>query len=194
MNTAATNTAATSMKPWDFMERRNWGDSDTDDPFWDGVYRKAFPNLVNHMATVGDHASQRMGIDRIILLANGRTVYIDEKKREKEYGDILLEYISVDTTGAPGWIEKDLAIDYLAYAFINSGRCYLFSWPLLRQAWAVYGERWKAAYSPVCGANRGYKSYSLPIPIPTLQRAIARCSVVNIQVSGCGEDYTGAGD
>jgi len=165
----------------DFARSLAWGECQKDEAFWDVVYRKAFPNLVNHMPTPGDVASQRMGIDRVIFLANGRTIQIDEKKRGKEYGDILLEYISVDTTGAPGWIEKDLAIDFLAYAFIPSGRCYLFSWPLLRLAWQTNRERWKALYRPVIARNQRYKTFSLPIPIPELQRCIARCLIIDVQ-------------
>ena len=59
--------------------------------FWDAVYRKAFPNMVSHMPCPGDFASQRMGIDRIILLSNGKTLAIDEKKRREVYDDVLLD-------------------------------------------------------------------------------------------------------
>lgn len=177
------NPCRTEPRLHNFRERLEWGECQKDEPFWDVVYRKAFPNLVNHMPTPGDVASQRMGIDRVVFLANGRSIMIDEKKRGKEYNDILLEYVSVDTTGAAGWIEKDLAIDFLAYAFVPSGRCYLFSWPLLRQAWENNKTRWKAAYRPVVARNRDYSTYSLPIPIPELQRSIARCSVIDVQPS-----------
>ena len=166
----------------DFFRSLEWGERQKDECFWDAVYRAAFPNLVNHMPTTGDVASQRMGIDRVIFLANGQTIQIDEKKRGKEYGDILLEYISVDTTGAPGWIEKDLAIDFLAYAFISSRRCYLFSWPLLRLAWQANRDRWKAAYRPVIARNRGYRTFSIPVPIPELQRCIARCLIIDVVI------------
>ena len=179
-----------------FRERLEWSECQKDEPFWDVVYRKAFPNLVNHMPTPGDVASQRMGIDRIVFLANGRSIMIDEKKRGKEYNDILLEYVSVDTTGATGaagWIEKDLAIDFLAYAFVPSGRCYLFPWPMLRQAWETNKARWKAAYRPVIARNRDYSTYSLPIPIPELQRSIARCCVIDARDTGGAGGRDGGG-
>jgi hypothetical protein len=164
-----------------FREKLAWSEAQRDEPFWDAVYRKAFPNIVNHMPAPGDVASQRMGIDRVVLLANGKTLYIDEKKRGKEYGDILLEYVSVDRTGAPGWIEKDMSIDFLAYAFIPTGRCYLFSWPLLRRAWELNGDGWKERYSPPIRArNRDYDTLSVAVPIPVLQRAIARSLVIDI--------------
>ena len=83
----------------DFRERLSWSEEASTEPFWNAVYHKAFPNLVNHMQCIGDTVSQRMGIDRVLFLTNGKTLYVDEKKRQREYNDILLEYISVDTTG-----------------------------------------------------------------------------------------------
>jgi len=121
-----------------------------------------------------------MGIDRIIMLANGQSISIDEKKRGKVYGDILLEYISVDTTGAPGWIEKDLVIDYLAYAFIPSKRCYLFPWLLLRRAWRQFGEGWKEKYCKIIAQNNGYQTISVAVPIEILQAAVASACVIDV--------------
>lgn len=168
-------------QPHSFNRSLEWSEQASHEPFWDAVYRKAFSNLVSHMPTPGDFQSQRMGIDRSILLANGKTLYVDEKKRSREYGDILLEYISVDTTNTPGWIEKDLAIDYLAYAFMQSQRCYLFSWPLLRRAWQMNRDAWFSRYEPIIAQNKGYHTHCLPIPIPTLQRAVAVALVIDLQ-------------
>lgn len=164
----------------DFRERLAWSEQASAEPFWNAVYRKAFPNLVNHMQASGDTVSQRLGIDRVIILANGKTLYIDEKKRSREYGDILLEYLSNDTTGAPGWIEKDLAIDYLAYAFMQSQRCYLFPWPMLRRAWFAYCKQWQEQYEPVIASNRGYRTWSIPVPIMVLRKAVALASVIDV--------------
>ena len=101
----------------DFKERLDYSLQASHEPFWDAVYEKAFPTMTSLM-TVSDMDKQRLGIDRVIFLRNGKEILVDEKKREQVWPDILLEYISVDTTGAPGWIEKDLAIDYISYSFI----------------------------------------------------------------------------
>jgi hypothetical protein len=171
----------------DFRERLAWSEAASTEPFWDAVYRKAFPNLVNHMQASGDTHSQRLGIDRVLILANGRTLYIDEKKRSQEYGDILLEYLSNDVTRAPGWIEKDLAIDYLAYAFMQSKRCYLFPWAMLRRAWLHFGEQWRRDYRPVVAQNVGYQTWSVPVPIPVLRKAVSTASIIDVSVEF--EDY-----
>lgn len=148
--------------------------------FWDAVYRKAFPNLVSHMPCPGDFASQRMGIDRIILLSNGKTLAIDEKKRREVYDDVLLEYVSADTTGAPGWIEKDLAIDYLAYAFMPTQRVYLYPWPQLRRAWLHHKEDWLRRHKTVSADNGSYRTLSVAVPLNDLRSAVWSALVIQL--------------
>jgi len=141
-----------------FHESNAKAENEKNDPFWLDVYKEAFPDMINAMPLREDCKMQRRGVDRVIILDSGKSVYIDEKIRFSEYNDILLEYISVDTTNAPGWIEKDLCIDYLAYAFIKSKRCYLFDWRMLKRAWRYYGERWKAQYNKIEANNNDYKT------------------------------------
>lgn len=167
-----------------FAEQLRWSEQASDEPFWEAVYKKAFPNFVSHMAASGDTDSQRMGIDRIVALGNGRLLKIDEKKRTRAWDDILLEYVSVDKTGAPGWIEKDLQIDYLAYAFMPTKQCYLFDWLMLRRAWLQFSDEWKAKYSTKRAKNNGYTTLNVAIPIPVLRSAVARASLIDLSCKG----------
>ncbi|MFA6271402.1 MAG: hypothetical protein WC657_09450 [Candidatus Paceibacterota bacterium] len=169
-----------SVVTHDFRNSLAYSEVASDEPFWSAVYKKAFPNIVNQMLASGDTASQRMGIDRVVILANGQILKIDEKKRAGTYQDILLEYISVDTTGAPGWMEKDLAIDYLAYAFMPTKKVYLFSWPILRRAWDHYKAKWIATYPKITAQNRGYKTISVAVPIDVLTAAVSAASVIQL--------------
>jgi hypothetical protein len=164
----------------DFNQQLAYSEAASDEQFWDAIYHKAFPNMVNAMLCSGDTKSQRLGIDRMILLASGRTLKIDEKKRRKVYKDILLEYLSVDTTNAPGWIEKDLAIDYLAYAFMPTQRVYLFPWDMLRRAWRTFGEGWKEKYYNAPAKNNGYTTWSVAVPILVLTRAVNRACIIQL--------------
>jgi hypothetical protein len=164
----------------DFTAEREFSETAGSEPFWDAVYRQAFPNLVAHMPCPGDFASQRMGIDRVLLLSNGKTLAIDEKKRREVYTDILLEYISVDTTQAPGWMEKDLAIDFLAYAFMPTQRVYLLPWPILRRAWLHYGAEWKRKFRSVPGKNPTYTTWSIAVPIGVLLQAVSNAQIVQL--------------
>lgn len=164
----------------DFRTELKFSEISSDEPFWFEVYKKAFPNMVNLMLCSGDTQSQRMGIDRLILMANGKVLMIDEKKRKEDYPDVLLEYISVDTTGAPGWIEKDLSIDYLAYAFMKSKRVYLFDWLALRRAWMHYKNDWIAKYQRITAQNNGYKTISVAVPTDTLRYAVSLATVIQL--------------
>lgn len=164
----------------DFKEQLIYSEISGDEPFWDAIYRKAFPNMVNHMTCNGDTHSQRMGIDRLIMLASGRVLTIDEKKRKEEYPDILLEYISVDTTNAPGWIEKDLSIDYLAYAFMKSKRVYLFDWLALRRSWGNFKNKWLGSYPHISAQNNGYKTLSVAVPTEILRTAVSSAMVIQL--------------
>lgn len=163
-----------------FAERLRYSESASRETFWQDVYRSAFPDMVLAVQSTGDTPSQRRGIDRVIHLASGKTLYVDEKVRERDYGDVLLEYESVSTTGAPGWIEKDdLLIDYLAYAFMPTRRVLLFDWPMLRAAWIKFGERWKEhgenrelGYRTVVAENRDYYTTSVAVPEDHLRLAI----------------------
>jgi len=164
----------------DFKERLAWSMTQSHEPFWDAVYRKAFPNLSNHMPCLTDTPSQRMGIDRIIHLGNGLTLAVDEKKRDKDYRDFFLELVSNDKTGALGWIEKDLAIDYLAYAFMPSKRCYLFPWPMLRRAWLHYKPEWTKKYKPLPVPNNGYNTIGIAVPIAVVCNAVQQAQIIDV--------------
>lgn len=152
----------------------------SEEDFWQAVYRKAFPNLVNQMACPGDHESQRMGIDRIILLSNGMTIKIDEKKRRTEYKDILLEFLSNDKTGALGWVEKNLAINYIAYAFMESRRVYLLDWQMLKRVWLKFGDEWKRTYKIVKAPNSQYTTHSVAVPIDVLLSKIKSATIIDV--------------
>jgi len=163
-----------------FAEMLVYSEEASDEPFWREVYKKAFPNMVNEMLGSGNTESQRMGIDRVVLLANGKMLKIDEKKRQRCYPDILLEYVSVDTTGAPGWIEKDLPIDYIAYAFMPTKRVYLLPWDMLKRAWDHYKKDWLAKYKIPPAQNNGYKTLSVAVPIDILLNAVKSASIIQL--------------
>jgi len=164
----------------DFKERLAYSEKSSDEPFWFEVYKNAFPNIVNIMSCPGDTKSQRDGIDRIVLLTSGKIIKIDEKKREKEYKDILLEYLSNDYTGAVGWIEKDLLIDYLAYAFMQTKKVYIFPWDILKRVWYENKKEWLEKYKIPPAQNKGYKTFNVAIPIEILSNKIKEALVVQL--------------
>jgi hypothetical protein len=144
-------------------------------PIWEEIYRRAFHDfaaMVDHRAD-GEH--QRAGIDRSIILANSKQLLVDEKIREVDYGDILLEHVSNDRRGDPGWVCKPLRADYIAYAVLPSRVCYLLPVPQLQQAWRRWGSEWLARYRRVEARNAEYLTLSCPVPVRVLFSAIGQC-------------------
>lgn len=148
-------------------------------PWWYDVYRLAFGNSLASVVYVnGDGWAQRGGIDRVLTLTSGRTVTVDEKVREEVYPDILLEQWSDTDRRIPGWIQKSLACDYLAYAFIPTETCYLLPVLTLQRAWRMHGQEWiRECGNPVRAFNeergRRWTTTCIPVPIPVLMDALS---------------------
>ena len=143
-----------------------------DNPIWFDVYTKAFPSLESIACVRQDGWAQRGGIDRVLVLGSGKTLSIDEKVRKKDYGDILLEVYSDYERRIPGWVAKDLACDYIAYAVIPSKVCYLLPFHALRRAWQTNRREWWRNYLIPPANNGTYNTVNVAIPRPVLFNAL----------------------
>lgn len=144
-----------------------------DDAWWESIYRQAFPDFAGMVAVRQDGWAQRGGIDRLIVLASGRTLTVDEKARGEAWPDILLEYWSDEGRRVRGWVAKDLACDYIAYALAAAGVCYLLPFQDLRRAWRRHHKRWVREYREVRAYNNGYVTVSVAVPIEVLLAALS---------------------
>jgi hypothetical protein len=151
----------------------------TDESWWEQVYQEAFPGYASMSAVKQDGWAQRGGIDRVIVLKCGKTLTVDEKVREGSWTDILLEYKSSVEHNTPGWVEKDLACDYIAYAFKGTKRCYMLPFQQLRKAWIAHGRTWVAKFPRVDAKNNGYTTRSVAVPIHVLMPALTEASLVH---------------
>lgn len=129
-------------------------------------YSLTFRNVAE-IIKVEDKALQiEQGIDTIVVFENGKRISFDEKFRSKDYGDILLEEISVWRTFpqlnnkligskepitysmieqydlSPGWTRKNSHVDYITYVFRKSKRVYFLPFLLLRRAFDKHYETW----------------------------------------------------
>jgi hypothetical protein len=75
----------------DFQERLEYSATLSDEPAWVSFYRRLWPDMISAVRIDKNSQFQKWGIDREILLPNGKRFSIDEKKREMDYGDLLLE-------------------------------------------------------------------------------------------------------
>lgn len=173
------------MTVHDFGEQLAWSHSQSDQPWWGEVYRKAFPNLATMVTVKANGWAQQGGIDRVLTLTSGRQVTVDEKVRRHDYGDILLERWSDRDRRKAGWVQKELACDFIAYAFSVTGRCYLLPFHTLRMAWRTHGEDWIVnatmgieGFTLVEAQNRGYVTQCIAVPVATLLDAMRSVMVI----------------
>lgn len=150
----------------------------SDADWWLPIYRRAFPRLASAVSVRQDGWAQRGGIDRILTLECGRTFTVDEKVRMENWPDVLLEQWSDEARRVPGWIQKPLACDFIAYAYAPSGVCYLLPVAPLQRAWRQRGREWVQRYGTRRATNPGYVSVGVPVPRPALMMAIAEAMIV----------------
>lgn len=161
----------------------------TDAAWWEEVYRKAWPNFLM-MGSIGEDGwSQRSGVDRVVTLKSGRSILIDEKVREKDWGDILIELWSmVPKDGrkpTPGWACKPLNCEFIAYAIAPTKTCYLLPTLTLQRAVRVNGKAWvglagdNAEGFAIKRADNGwYFTENLAVPLPRLLTALGDAMTV----------------
>lgn len=149
-------------------------------PWWEEVYRKAFSDFLSMQSHSHDGWHQRAGIDRTIMLSSSKVLKIDEKVREKDWGDFLLEYWSSIEHKNPGWIEKDLDCDYIAYAFAPSKTCYLLPFQQLRATWAKHKDEWinNPDYRETRAKNEGYTTIGVAVPIMVVLKSILEAQII----------------
>lgn len=149
------------------------------DDWWIPIYRRAFPSLVTAVAVQQDGWAQRGGIDRLLTLACGRTFTVDEKIRTEEWPDVLLERWSDETRKLPGWVQKPLAADFIAYAHAPAATCVLLPVPALQRAWRQHGRQWAGLYGQRRANNSGYTTVNVPVPRGVLMQAIVEAMFVS---------------
>ena len=141
---------------------------------WSEIYNKAFPQNHGFTNERENGQTQYLGIDRTVILSSGKAIYIDTISISTNYGDILLEYISNDKTKLKGWVEKPLFCDYIAYAILENGMCYLLPVPQLQKVWLENKEEWLKNYGVKSAKNKYYNTLNCPIPINILFPVIGK--------------------
>lgn len=149
------------------------------DEWWLPIYRRAFPSLRSAVAVRDDGWAQRGGIDRLLTLACGRTYTVDEKIRTEDWPDVLLERWSNEAARTPGWVQKPLAADFIAYAHAPAATCVLLPVPALQRAWRQHGRQWIGLYGQRRAKNRCYTTVNVPVPRGVLMQAIVEAMFVS---------------
>lgn len=155
-----------------FADDLAWSHAQSDQPWWETVYRSAFPTFVSMHDVRKDGWAQRGGIDRQVFLDDGTVLKIDEKVRRTVYDDILLEAFSDWDRQTPGWLDKGLTCDFIAYAFLPTQTCYLLPFQTLRTAWVAKRSEWWIKHRRVPAKNERYTTMSVAVPVAELMAAM----------------------
>lgn len=174
-----------------FDEQLAYSHGQSDAPYWQQVYRRAFPDMETYIDLRHDGWHQRAGRDRAIVLKSGRMIYIDEKVRGADYDDLLIEvwsrypksgsqpYPPIPAGAVPGWGAEPKDCDFLAYAFELSQVCYLLPFLGIRAAWEKHGAMWRGkatsregGFRWVLARNRTYNTISVAVPTKILQDCV----------------------
>lgn len=170
-----------------------------DAPWWQEVYRSAFPDMASMVDLRHNGWHQKAGRDRAVILSSGRALYVDEKVRSKVFRDIAIELWSVyprdgappypPRTGAkPGWAREAKDCDFLAYAFVPVRTCYLYPFQSIRAAVERHRVDWinkatdgEDGFSWIRSPNRDYLTISVGVPIDKLAQYLADAMVIGWQ-------------
>jgi hypothetical protein len=179
------------MTIFDFERCQQFSARASREPFWEAAYREAFPSFLSMSAlNVGDNTANRSGIDRWIHLSSGQVLTVDEKNLNRPFdGHVVLEYLSNDRTGTPGWIEKDLPMDYLGYGFVENRRVLFFPFQQLRAAWLRHRDTWKGwaeesygGWRHITAQNSNYRTHSVLAPAEAVYEAVQGALAVRVPV------------
>jgi len=165
---------------YDFAQQLEWSKANSDESQWNAFYQRLWPDA--RYVLTPDRESQRAGIDRRIVLPNGRNILVDEKLRSTaRWSDVLLEEWSVfygvgNPRNKVGWsLDMNKRVDFVAYAIPLLGLCYLLPFELLRQTYIANKDPWhqvRSAY-PLDAQNVGYRTRNCAVKWSVLREAMA---------------------
>lgn len=109
----------------------------------------------------------------IDVVAWGRRYKIEEKRRERDYSDELLEDVSNSRTGRKGWTWRAAEVDYVIFTFPTQP---MHIWPgsKLQLAWERNRDDWIMRYVVKRARNHSYDTINVIVPTEELAAAIRR--------------------
>lgn len=159
----------------DFAAYKARSNSEADQAFWRARLLELWPSLAGLVFLPDDGPGQRAGADAVIVLRTSVNYRVDFKLRETAYADVLLEYLSDEERGAPGWVCKPVLTDWIVYAWRPTSRAIALPVPQLQDAWRRNGDAWVARFGTKRARNRTWTTLSTPVPIDALFPAVGGC-------------------
>lgn len=179
------------MTDYDFKERLGLANSEEIATKLEAWYRTLWPSLLSIKAIPYSDQRQSLGVDRVIKVAECQVVYIEEKIREKDFGDFLCEEISVfygenDPRNVVGWTVDDKKISHLvAYYVIPCDQLVMLPAQLLRWTAKQWINSWAATYGRKIASTNGgeWRTINVAVPWSVLWQRMRECSVLGGEIT-----------
>lgn len=140
----------------------------------DNLYRKVFPDFVEIDRNVG-LSQDKAGIDVIITLESGKQLFIDEKKRRKNYRDILLEIHHDEKENKLGYIlDPKKKTDFIVYIIEPTSEVFIFSTHLLKKVLIDNFKEWKDEFGVLRTDPQPWISTGIPVPSERIYLAMGK--------------------
>jgi hypothetical protein len=137
---------------------------------WHEFYERFYPTATEIGRLNTDIGLQMAGIDRSIYKPDGN-ISIEEKLRWTSFTDVMLEYKSSVEYDTPGWVEKPLKCEIIAYAIQPLNLVYIIPFKSLQVAWFDNKDEWIGTHPKITGHNNGYTTVGCGVPICILSAA-----------------------
>lgn len=107
------------------------------------LYQHLYPDLARVEWYDDDMNLQRSGIDAAVIFPEGGAETFDEKIRNVDYGDMLIEVFSDKRRDVLGWaLDETKTNDFIAYAILQGNVAYVLPMRKLRRAANRYMKDW----------------------------------------------------
>jgi len=145
----------------------------------DSFYQNFLGDNIQINTIPRNHVLQIKGrLDKIITFSDGRQIVFEEKCRNKDYGDMLIEEKSAMEYNTDGWILKPSLAQFLVYYIHSTSQGYIYNLPELQTEWAQRGDFLKTMGRRCEAANETYTTLNWAIPFRLIK---SKCFIVNRQ-------------
>ena len=152
--------------------------------WWDALCAEAFDGFIKRVV-VEDAAVDKKGVDSLVYTTHSdEPIKVEEKVREGEWSDILLEAWSSREDKVLGWtLDKSKVTDELMYVFIKGDYRYgyVINFEELRSAFWANGSEWAEEFSTKDSYNYGYTSVNIPVPVFVLAKACPSLRMIGVK-------------
>ncbi len=120
---------------------------------------------------------QTQGADVKITCPSGRVFYCEEKIRQRDFDDLLLETKSCVERNTPGWIEKPSIADFLVYFCQDSKRVFVLKMKEIQNEYSERKAVWLDRGRVVTADNGFYTSRNVAVPWGDVQSRVFTASL-----------------